>query len=176
MLLWPFNVFSNISTSLPNPESHTGSTYLITPGWPLNMIAIDVAMAFQRFFNVCHRIVRNDRSNWVSWLWFETEWKVTLLVLVFSIVVGEIEDCVFGGLKLGTASIKHSILWSMRHGDRSVSSVAGMEAAFSTCETAIGKGSTPVLVGGIIVSYILGFILFLNVFRGRLGEGLVMVG
>ena len=35
---------------------------------------------------------------------------MTLLVLVFSIVVGEIEDCVFGGLKLGTASIKHSIL------------------------------------------------------------------
>ena len=32
------------------------------------------------------------------------EWKVTLLVLVFSIVVGEIEDCVFGGLKLGSES------------------------------------------------------------------------
>ena len=33
------------------------------------------------------------------------EWKVTLLVLVFSIVVGEIEDCVFDGLKLGSESI-----------------------------------------------------------------------
>ena len=27
-----------------------------------------------------------------------------VLVLVFSIVVGEIEDCVFGGLKLGSES------------------------------------------------------------------------
>ena len=29
---------------------------------------------------------------------------MTLLVMVFSIVVGEIEDCVFGGLKLGSES------------------------------------------------------------------------
>ena len=61
-------------------------------------------------------------------------------------------------------------------GDASISSVGGMEATFSRYGTGIGEGSTPVLVGGIIVSYILGFILFLNVFRGRLGEGLVMVG
>ena len=34
------------------------------------------------------------------------EWKVTLLVLVlvFSIVVGDIEDCAFDGLKLGSKS------------------------------------------------------------------------
>ena len=63
----------------------------------------------------------------------------------------------------------------MRHGDRSVLSVAGMEAAFSTCETAIGEGSTPVVVGGAVVSSLLGFVVFPNRFIGRLGEGLDIV-
>ena len=34
-------------------------------------------------------------------------------------------------------------------GDVSISSVGGMEAMFSRAETAIGEGSTPVLVGGL---------------------------
>ena len=73
-------------------------------------------------------------------------------------------------------SIKHSNGWSMRYGEMSVSSVAGMEATFSRCETAIGEGSTPVVVGGVIVSSLLGFVVFPNRLTGRLGEGLVMVG
>ena len=57
--------------------STAGSTNSITPGSPLNMIAIDVAM-------------------------------------VFSVLdVGAIEDCVFGGLKLGTSesSIDQVFKW-----------------------------------------------------------------
>ena len=58
---------------------------------------------------------------------------MTLLVLVFSIVVGEIEDCVFGGLKLGSESsvdqvfewVVH-VLWRCEY-----FSVGGMEATFS---------------------------------------------
>ena len=61
-------------------------------------------------------------------------------------------------------------------GDASISSVGGMEATFSRSGTAIGEGSTPVLVGGVIVSSMLGFVLFPNRFRGRLGEGLDMIG
>ena len=74
------------------------------------------------------------------------------------------------------ASIKHSNLWSMRYGDMRVSSVGGMEATFSRSGTAIGEGSTPVVVGRVIVSSMLGFVLFPNRFRGRLGEGLDMIG
>ena len=62
----------------------------------------------------------------------------------------------------------------MGGGDRNVSSVAGMEAAFSTCETAIGEGSTPVVVGGAVVSLLLGLVVFPNRFIGRLGDGLDM--
>ena len=64
----------------------------------------------------------------------------------------------------------------MGGGDRNVSSVAGMEAAFSTCETAIGEGSTPVVVGGDVVSSLLGLVVFPNRFIGRLGEGFDIVG
>ena len=56
--------------------------------------------------------------------------------------------------------------WSMRYGEMSVSSVDGMEATFSLCDTAIGEGSTPVVEGGVIVSSLLGFVVFPNRFRG----------
>ena len=63
----------------------------------------------------------------------------------------------------------------MRYGVLIVSSVGGIEATFSPCDTPIGEGSTPVVVGGAIVSSLLGFVVFPNRFIGRLGDGLVMV-
>ena len=63
----------------------------------------------------------------------------------------------------------------MRYGDMSVSSVGGIEATFSTCETAVGEGSTPVVVGDAVVSSLLEFVVFPNRFIGRLGEGFDIV-
>ena len=79
-----------------------------------------------------------------------------LLVLVFSMNMGAIEDCsvLFGELKMGSESsvdqvfewVVH-VLWRCEY-----FSVGGMEATFSRSGMAIGEGATPVLVWGLIVS------------------------
>ena len=63
----------------------------------------------------------------------------------------------------------------MWYGVLIVSSVGRIEATFSSCDTPIGEGSTPVVVEGAIGSSLLGFVVFPNRFIGQLGDGLDML-
>ena len=80
---------------------------------------------------------------------------MTLLVLVFSIDVGAIEDCVFGGLKLGSeSSVDQVFKWVVHVLWRCENFFSGWHGSnVLAYGTAISKGSALVLVGGgVIVS------------------------